>query len=69
MSVNKIKKSCNICEFKDYQLIFGVLLKDCEMKNEKVRFPRLKALFCKWFTLDSKRRKAIEKFYEIQTIR
>lgn len=72
MSVNKIKKNCNICEFIENEHFYNgyhtCVAKYCEIKGDRIRFKRIKALFCKWFTLDSKRRKAIKKYNEIQVI-
>ena len=72
MRVDKIKKNCYICEFKKIKTVPCGLreydLEQCKMKEEFIEHPRLKALFCKWFTLDSERRKAIERYNEIQAI-
>lgn len=64
-------KNCSICEFRE--MIVGRCpgipdIEKCIMKEELIHYPRVKALCCKWFTLDSKRRKAIEKYNEIQAI-
>lgn len=72
MSVRKIRHTCDNCEFKKIIHVtygLGRILYKCEIRNEWIRHPILKGYYCPWFTLDSERRKAIERYNEIQAIR
>ena len=72
MSVKKITHTCDNCEFKEIIYIpyglTGKILEKCEIRNEWIKHPIIKGYYCPWFTLDSKRRKAIERYNEIQAI-
>lgn len=64
-------KNCNICEFRTTIIpppIGHPSFNECMIKNSIIKYPRLKARFCKWFTLDGDRRKAIEIYNEIQAL-